>query len=188
PSVGGTRRATALARARRASGDRGGPRLLRGRAERRGIEARHGFCRARPGAGGRGAPRPWPGRGGRRGVWAARAVGRGAPGAGGWGGRGGARALPGGGRGWGGMGGHFGAPHLGSAYTGGMKLRNHILLLVVATVVPMTLFAAALIFYNARLQQQAAERGMRDTARALALALDREIHDITTGVQTLAAS
>ncbi|PYM87532.1 MAG: hypothetical protein DME13_05810 [Candidatus Rokuibacteriota bacterium] len=86
------------------------------------------------------------------------------------------------------MGGHFGAPHLGSAYTGGMKLRNHILLLVVATVVPMTLFAAALIFYNARLQQQAAERGMRDTVRALALALDREIHDITTGVQTLAAS
>ena len=69
-----------------------------------------------------------------------------------------------------------------------MKLRNHILLLVVATVVPMTLFAAALIFYNARLQQEAAERGMRDTARALALALDREIHDITTGVQTLAAS
>src|SRR5438270_900924 len=69
-----------------------------------------------------------------------------------------------------------------------MKLRTHILLLVVATVVPMTLFAAALIFYNARLQQQAAERGMRDTARALALALDREIHDITTGVQTLAAS
>jgi signal transduction histidine kinase/ActR/RegA family two-component response regulator len=69
-----------------------------------------------------------------------------------------------------------------------MKLRNHILLLVVATVVPMTLFAAALIFYNARLQQQAAERGMRDTVRALALALDREIHDITTGVQTLAAS
>src|SRR5260370_1263652 len=69
-----------------------------------------------------------------------------------------------------------------------MKLRNHILLLVVATVVPMTLFAAALIFYNARLQQRAAERGMRDTARALALAVDREIHDITTGVQTLAAS
>jgi len=69
-----------------------------------------------------------------------------------------------------------------------MKLRNHILLLVLATVVPMTLFAAALIFYNARLQQHAAERGMRDTARALALALDREIHDITTGVQTLAAS
>src|SRR5260370_32959851 len=69
-----------------------------------------------------------------------------------------------------------------------MKLRNHILLLVLATVVPMTLVAAALIFYNARLQQRAAERGMRDTARALALAGDREIHDIPTGVQTLAAS
>src|SRR5260370_17514272 len=69
-----------------------------------------------------------------------------------------------------------------------MKLRNHILLLVVATVVPMTLFAAALIFYNARLQQRAAERGMPDTARALALAVDREIHDITPGAQTLPAS
>src|SRR5260370_42472045 len=69
-----------------------------------------------------------------------------------------------------------------------MKLRNHILLLVVATVVPMTLFAAALIFYNARLQQRAAERGMRDTARALALAVDREIPEITTGGPTLPAS
>jgi signal transduction histidine kinase/ActR/RegA family two-component response regulator len=69
-----------------------------------------------------------------------------------------------------------------------VKLRNHVLLLVLVTVVPMVLFAAALIFYNARLQHQAAERGMRDTARALALALDREIHDLTTGVKTLAAS
>jgi signal transduction histidine kinase/ActR/RegA family two-component response regulator len=69
-----------------------------------------------------------------------------------------------------------------------VKLRNHVLLLVFATVVPMVLFAAALILYNARLHQEAAERGMRDTARALALALDREIHDIITGVQTLAAS
>src|SRR5207302_797132 len=173
--------------------------LLRGRAERRGIEAGPGCCGGAPSVGGSrrapavaGARRAAGERGGARllrGRAERRGGGGGPRGCGGAARVGGAGGAPAGGGGWGGgMGGHFGAPHLGSRYTGGMKLRNHILLLVVATVVPMTLFAAALIFYNARLQQQAAERGMRDTVRALALALDREIHDITTGVQTLAAS
>jgi PAS domain S-box-containing protein len=69
-----------------------------------------------------------------------------------------------------------------------MKLRSHLVLLVLATVVPVVLFAATLVGYNARLQRESVERGMRDTARALALALDRDIHDIKTAIESLASS
>jgi PAS domain S-box-containing protein len=69
-----------------------------------------------------------------------------------------------------------------------MKLRSHLVLLVIATVVPVVVLAAALIVYNARLERESVERGMRDTAHTLAVALDLEIRDIATAVQTLAAS
>jgi signal transduction histidine kinase/ActR/RegA family two-component response regulator len=69
-----------------------------------------------------------------------------------------------------------------------MKLRTHLFLLTLATVVPIVLFAAGLIVYHARLERASVERGMRDTARALTLALDRDLSDIKTGVETLAAS
>jgi len=69
-----------------------------------------------------------------------------------------------------------------------MKLRTHLVLLVVATALPLMLLAAGLIVYSARLEHDLVQRGMRDTARALALALDRDIRDVETAVQTLAAS
>jgi signal transduction histidine kinase/ActR/RegA family two-component response regulator len=69
-----------------------------------------------------------------------------------------------------------------------VKLRTHLFLLTLATVVPVVLFSAGLILYHARLERATVERGMRDTARALVLALDRDIQDIKTGVETLAAS
>jgi signal transduction histidine kinase/ActR/RegA family two-component response regulator len=69
-----------------------------------------------------------------------------------------------------------------------MKLRTHLFLLTLVTVVPMTLFAAGLAAYHAQSQRESVERGMRDTARAMVLALDRDIRDIKTGVQTLAGS
>jgi signal transduction histidine kinase/ActR/RegA family two-component response regulator len=69
-----------------------------------------------------------------------------------------------------------------------MKLRTHLFLLTVVTVVPVVLFAAGLIVYHTQLERTSVERGMRDTARALALALDRDIGDIKNGVETLAAS
>ena len=69
-----------------------------------------------------------------------------------------------------------------------MKLRTHLALLVVATALPLMLLAAGLIVYSARLEHDLVQRGMRDTARALALALDRDIRDVETAVQTLAAS
>lgn len=69
-----------------------------------------------------------------------------------------------------------------------MKLRTHLIILTLATVVPAVLLAAGLIVYHTRLEQSSLERGMRDTARALSLALDRDIDDIKTGVETLSAS
>ena len=69
-----------------------------------------------------------------------------------------------------------------------MKLRTHLIVLTLATVVPVVLFAVGLIVYHTRLERLSLERGMRDTARALALALDRDINDIKTGVETLSAS
>jgi len=69
-----------------------------------------------------------------------------------------------------------------------MKLRTHLIVLTLATVVPAVLFAVGLIVYHTRLERLSLERGMRDTARALALALDRDINDIKTGIETLSAS
>jgi signal transduction histidine kinase/ActR/RegA family two-component response regulator len=69
-----------------------------------------------------------------------------------------------------------------------MKLRTHLFLLTLTTVVPMVLFAAGLIVYHAQLERASVERGMRDTARALTLALDRDLGDIKTAVETLATS
>jgi len=69
-----------------------------------------------------------------------------------------------------------------------VKLRTHLILLTLATVVPAVLFAVGLIAYHTRLERSSLERGMRDTARALALALDRDVSDIKTGVETLAGS
>jgi signal transduction histidine kinase/ActR/RegA family two-component response regulator len=69
-----------------------------------------------------------------------------------------------------------------------MKLRTHLFLLTLATAVPIVLFAAGLIGYHARLERASVERGMRDTARALTLALDRDLGDIKSAVETLAAS
>jgi signal transduction histidine kinase len=69
-----------------------------------------------------------------------------------------------------------------------MKLRSHLFLLVMATIVPVLLFAAGLIAYNARIERESVERGVRDLARALALALDRDLRDIKTAVRSLASS
>ena len=69
-----------------------------------------------------------------------------------------------------------------------MKLRTHLFVLTVAAVVPVVLFAAALIVYHAGLERSTVERGMRDTARALVLALDGDLQDIKSGIETLAAS
>jgi len=73
-------------------------------------------------------------------------------------------------------------------YQSAVKLRAHLILLALATVVPALLFAVGLIVYHTQLERSSLERGMRDTARALALALDRDVNDIKNGVETLAGS
>jgi len=73
-------------------------------------------------------------------------------------------------------------------YRNAVRLRTHLIILTLATAVPVLLFAVGLIIYHTRLERSSLERGMRDTARALALALDRDIIDIKGGVETLAGS
>ena len=72
-----------------------------------------------------------------------------------------------------------------------IKLRWHLVVLIFATLVPLLLFAAILVQQQIKQQQENAHRGMHDTARALSLAVDREILsaravlDSLEGAQTL---
>src|SRR5206468_10246810 len=72
-------------------------------------------------------------------------------------------------------------------YQDAVRLRTHLILLTLATVVPVVFFAVGLIVYQTRLERSSLERGMRDTSRALAPALDRDVNDIKAGVGALAA-
>ncbi|MGH8056555.1 MAG: cache domain-containing protein, partial [Candidatus Entotheonellia bacterium] len=67
-------------------------------------------------------------------------------------------------------------------------LRAQLVLLVLTTLVPFVLFPAAVILLYAQQERQTAERGMRETVRALALAVDREVEEVTTGLRVLALS
>ena len=49
------------------------------------------------------------------------------------------------------------------------------MVLVLAALLPVLIFTFVMFRQKAQLQHEAVERGMRDTARALSLALDREI-------------
>src|SRR6185295_9742243 len=65
-----------------------------------------------------------------------------------------------------------------------MRLRSHLIALVCAALVPFLGFAAFVSRENARLQLSVTERGMRETARAVARTVDKELEAATT---TLAA-
>src|SRR6185369_4788014 len=54
-----------------------------------------------------------------------------------------------------------------------MRLRGHLVALVLAALVPVLGFAALVIRENTRLQLVATERGMRETAHAVARTVDR---------------
>src|SRR5581483_9445869 len=69
-----------------------------------------------------------------------------------------------------------------------MRLRSHLVLLVVAVLVPVTAFAAILTALNIRDQRAAVERALAETAAALALAVDRELEGAINTLQTLATS
>jgi signal transduction histidine kinase len=65
-----------------------------------------------------------------------------------------------------------------------MKLRSHLIALVVASLLPVLLFAGAMIYISYRQQRADVERGVIDTARALSLAVDRELE---ASIRTLGA-
>jgi len=69
-----------------------------------------------------------------------------------------------------------------------IKLRWHLVVLLVATLVPLLLFAAILIQQQIKQQQENTHRGMHDTARALSLAVDREILSARAVLDTLEGS
>jgi len=68
------------------------------------------------------------------------------------------------------------------------SLRRHLLTLVIAAVVPVVIFATIMIVVFGRGERASIERGLRDTTRALTLAVDREIATSIKALQALAAS
>ena len=65
-----------------------------------------------------------------------------------------------------------------------MKLRSHLFFLVIAALVPALIFSCVMIFQSYRQQRSDIERGMIGTARALSLAVDRELE---AAIRTLSA-
>ena len=68
------------------------------------------------------------------------------------------------------------------------SLRTQLVLLVLAAVLPLLVLTAVMFWRDVQLQRAALERGMKDTARALSLALDREVGKLHAVLETLAAS
>jgi PAS domain S-box-containing protein len=69
-----------------------------------------------------------------------------------------------------------------------LSIRAHLVVLVLAALLPVLLFATILVVYRAREERAAIEHGMRDTARALATAVDRELASSITALRAFAAS
>jgi signal transduction histidine kinase/ActR/RegA family two-component response regulator len=69
-----------------------------------------------------------------------------------------------------------------------MRLRSHLVLLVVAALVPPLIFTAYVMRQDLAEQREILDRGMRTTARALSLAVDGEIKSSLAILETLAAS
>jgi signal transduction histidine kinase len=67
-----------------------------------------------------------------------------------------------------------------------MKLRSHLIALVLASLLPAILFAGVIIYSSYRQQRATIEAGMVDTARALSLAVDRELQASIRTLQALA--
>jgi hypothetical protein len=67
-------------------------------------------------------------------------------------------------------------------------LRGHLLLLVLAAVVPVTIFALVTVGYVLHAKRQAEERGVLDAARLVAQAVDRELISAETALRVLGTS
>jgi PAS domain S-box-containing protein len=69
-----------------------------------------------------------------------------------------------------------------------MKLRAHLGLLILGTLLPMVAFSAAMLVWMHRQTRAATERGLLDTARAVAVAVDREHSGTIAALKVLATS
>lgn len=69
-----------------------------------------------------------------------------------------------------------------------MKLRSHLIVLVVAALLPLLIFAVVMIVLFDRQQRASVETRMIETARALSLAVDREVTGWTGTLEGLGAS
>src|ERR1700740_3455780 len=69
-----------------------------------------------------------------------------------------------------------------------MKIRSHLLLLVLGVVVPILAFSTVMTVVFWREQRHALEQRYLDRARAMAIALDRELDGTIRALQVLAAS
>ncbi|WP_084150784.1 hybrid sensor histidine kinase/response regulator [Azohydromonas australica] len=68
-----------------------------------------------------------------------------------------------------------------------MRLRWHVLVLLLLTMLPMLVLALGLIYWNARIQRQSVERGMQQTVGAMAYALDQELRVTIAALAAMAA-
>jgi PAS domain S-box-containing protein len=66
-----------------------------------------------------------------------------------------------------------------------VRLRTHLVLLVVVALLPVLLFSAGIVVLHARQERRAVEEGLVNTARALRLAIDREIGDAMATLEAL---
>src|SRR6266850_7725873 len=72
--------------------------------------------------------------------------------------------------------------------TPGMRLRSHLIALVLAVLVPMVVSAAIVVVMFGRQQRAAAERGALETARALMNAVDEAPGSTVTTLEALATA
>jgi signal transduction histidine kinase len=69
-----------------------------------------------------------------------------------------------------------------------MRLRTHLVILVLAALVPVLGFVLLLVRENSSLQLAATERGMRETAHAVAATVDKTLESAITTLEALAES
>src|SRR5438552_295515 len=69
-----------------------------------------------------------------------------------------------------------------------MRLRSHLVVLVLVAVVPLLVFSVAMLRQAAEDQRAVLDQGMRNTASALSLAIDGEVKASRAILETLAAS
>src|SRR6266545_4488129 len=69
-----------------------------------------------------------------------------------------------------------------------VRLRFHLGVLILGTLLPVLAFSAAMIALNHRQTREATEKGLLETARALSLAVDREVGTSISVLHALAAS